>query len=308
MVTFSFRNNMNPGTGNQYFPYEMGQQYPQYPPGWIYPLPSTYNFNDRGTASPSPSTASSGSLSESFPFVKDGSMSESSQTSLRRTSSENKKAQERWTKDEEKLLVQLWAEKHDQLESRECRKTWAWIAEKISKALQSNKTADKCIRKMKYIIERYKNAKDWNKNQTGGNLRKSVYYDEVDKILGCRDLVTFNNVAEAGISGESAPQVVAESSDTTGENSTSSSPNVLQTPAEKRRASKKGKRASKRKAPDNDSDEEFKMALKDMRQQGEKVTAFMDSLQQSQTQQLAMMNQFMGSIVKILGQQNEKDN
>ena len=45
-----------------------------------------------------------------------------------------------------------------------------------------------------------------------------------------------------------------------------------------------------------------------MRQQGEKVTAFMDSLQQSQTQQLAMMNQFMGSIVKILGQQNEKDN
>lgn len=194
------------------------------------------------------------------------------------------------------------------MESRECRKTWAWIAEKISKALQSNKTADKCIRKMKYIIERYKNAKDWNKNQTGGNLRKSVYYDEVDKILGCRDLVTFNNVAEAGISGESAPQVVAESSDTTGENSTSSSPNVLQTPAEKRRASKRGKRASKRKAPDNDSDEEFKMALKDMRQQGEKVTAFMDSLQQSQTQQLAMMNQFMGSIVKILGQQNEKDN
>ena len=83
---------------------------------------------------------------------------------------------------------------------------------------------------------------------------------------------------------------------------------MLQTPAEKRRASKKGKRALKRKAPDNDSDEEFKMALKDMRQQGEKVTAFMDSLQQSQTQQLAMMNQFMGSIVKILGQQNEKDN
>ena len=152
---------MNPGAGNQYFPYEMGQQYPQYPPGWIYPLPSTYNFNDRGTPSPSPSTASSGS-SESFPFVEDGSMPESSQTSSRRTSSENKKAQERWTKDEEKLLVQLWAEKHDQLESRECRKTWAWIAKKISEELQSNKTADKSIRKMKYIIERYKNAKDWN--------------------------------------------------------------------------------------------------------------------------------------------------
>lgn len=296
---------MNPGAGNQYFPYEMGQQYPQYPPGWIYPLPSTYIFNDQGTPSPSPSTASSDSLQESFQVVEDGAMPGSSQTSSRRTSSENKKAQDRWTKEEEKLLVQLWAEKHDQLESRESRKTWAWIAEKISKTLQSNKTADKCIRKMKYIIERYKNAKDWNKNQTGGSLRKSVYYDEVDKILGCRDLVTFNHVAEAGNSGESATEIVVESS---GEASTSSSPSVPQTPAEKRRASKKGKRASKRKAPDNDSDEEFKMALKDVRQQGEKVAAFMDSLQQSQTQQLAMMNQFMGSIVKILDQQNEKDN
>ena len=308
LITFSVRNNMNPGAGNQYFPYEMGQQFPQYPPpGWVYPLPSPYMYNDRGTPSPAPSTASSDSLPESFQLVED-SMPGSSQTSSRRASSETKKAQDRWTKEEEKLLVQLWAEKHDQLESRQSRKTWAWIAEKISKALQSNKTADKCIRKMKYIIERYKNAKDWNKNQTGGSLRKSVYYDEVDKILGCRDLVTFNHVAEAGISGESATKIVAESSDTTGESSTSSSPSVPQTPAEKRKASKKGKRASKRKAPDNDSDEEFKMALKDMRQQGEKVATFMDSLQQSQRQQLAMMNQFMGSIVKILDQQNEKDN
>ena len=130
----------------------------------------------------------------------------------------------------------------------------------------------------------------------------------MDKILGCRDVVTFNHVAEAGISGDSATEVVTESSDINiGEISTSSRPNVSETPAEKRRASKKGKRASKRKAPDNESDEEFKMALKDARQQGEKVTTFLDSLQQTQTQQLAMMSQSMGSIVKILdNQQNEK--
>jgi len=114
-------------------------------------------------------------------------MPPSTPTSSRHTSSsaETKKVQDRWGKEEENLLVQLWAEKHDQLESRESRKTWAWIAEKISKTLRTNKIADKCIRKMMYIIERYKNAKDWNKNQTGGSLRKSVYYDEVDKILGC---------------------------------------------------------------------------------------------------------------------------
>jgi len=98
---------MNPGAGDQYFPYEM-QQFPQYPPGWIYPgLPSPYMFNDRGNPSPSPSTTSSDSLPESLQFSEDSSMPGSTPTSLRRTSSsaENKKAQGRWSKEEEKLLV-----------------------------------------------------------------------------------------------------------------------------------------------------------------------------------------------------------
>lgn len=43
---------------------------------------------------------------------------------------------------------------------------------------------------------------------------------------------------------------------------------MRETPAERRQTSKKGKRAAKRKAPDNESDEEYKMALKDARQQG----------------------------------------
>ena len=243
-------------------------------------------LNDRGNINHSPSTSvtNAESLPESSPqFIENNSTPSSSSTSLHPTSSaESKKAQDRWSKEDEKLLVQLWAEKHDQLESRESKKTWAWIAKKISKALGTNKMADKCMWKVRYVTERYKNAKDWNKNQTAGSLRKSVYYDEVDKILGCHD--------------------------NTGEISTSSRPSVLETPVEKRRASKKGKRALKRKAPDNESDEEFKMPLKDARQQGETVTTFLDSLQQTQTQQLAMMSQFMGSIVKILdNQQNENE-
>ena len=66
----------------------------------------------------------------------------------------------------------------------------------------------------------------------------------------------------------------------------------------------KGKRALKRKAPDKESDDE---ALKDVKQQEEKVATFLDSLQQTHTEQLAMMSQFMGSIVKILdNEQNDK--
>ena len=45
--------------------------------------------------------------------------------------------------------------------------------------------------------------------------------------------------------------------------STSSRPSVSENAAEKRQASKKGNRAPKRRAPNNESDEEFKMALKD---------------------------------------------
>ena len=99
---------MNPGVGNQFFPYE----YPQYLPGWIYPLPGPYMFNDQGNPSPSPSTTSTDSLPESLQFSEDSSMPASTPSSSRRASSsaENKKAQDRWSKEEEKLLVQLWAE------------------------------------------------------------------------------------------------------------------------------------------------------------------------------------------------------
>ena len=131
-----------------------------------------------------------------------------------------------------------------------------------------------------------------------------MYYDEVDKVPGCPDVVTFNPVAEAGISSESATEINAGSGDTTREISTSSSPSVPETPAERRQASKKRKRAAKRKAPGNESYDE---ALKDVRQQREKVATFLDSLQQTNTQRLAVMGHFVGSIVKILDkEQNEK--
>ena len=94
LITFSFRNNMNPGAGDQFFPYE----YPQYPPGWIYPLPGPYMFNDRGNPSPFPSTTSTDSLPESLQFSEDSSMPASTPSSSRRASSsaENKKARDRW--------------------------------------------------------------------------------------------------------------------------------------------------------------------------------------------------------------------
>ena len=37
---------------------------------------------------------------------------------------------------------------------------------------------------MKYWIDWYKAAKDWNRNQSGGNRKQSIFSEEIDEILG----------------------------------------------------------------------------------------------------------------------------
>ena len=57
---------------------------------------------------------------------------------------------------------------------------------------------EKCKRKMKCLVDKYKECKDWNQKQSGGSIWKSLHYDEVDAVLGVRDLIMFSNVAGAG--------------------------------------------------------------------------------------------------------------
>ena len=51
------------------------------------------------------------------------------------------------------------------------------------------------MKKIKSLIERYKEAKEWNRKQTGGSKKKSLFYDEIAAVLGCRDIVTLTNVS-----------------------------------------------------------------------------------------------------------------
>ena len=69
----------------------------------------------------------------------------------------------------------------------------------LNTRFKSNRTVDKCMRKIKYLINKYKEKKDWNRNQSGGNLRKSPFNDEIDEVRGCRDFVTFSNVKESAV-------------------------------------------------------------------------------------------------------------
>ncbi|CAH3032926.1 unnamed protein product, partial [Pocillopora meandrina] len=92
----------------------------------------------------------------------------------------------------------------DRLESKDARKIWEEIAREINRRFGTTRSGEKCQKKMKYLIERYKKAKGWNSHQTGGHRWKTVFYDEIDAVLGCRDVVTLRNVAEAGASGSTS--------------------------------------------------------------------------------------------------------
>ena len=97
-----------------------------------------------------------------------------------------------------KMLISLWAENIDRINSNQARKAWEDIATQMNKKFGSKRATESCRKKMKYLLERYKVCKDWNSKQTGGNLRKSAHFDEIDGVMGCRHIVTLSNVKEAG--------------------------------------------------------------------------------------------------------------
>ena len=105
------------------------------------------------------------------------------------TAQTNKKQYDKWTNEEQKALINHWADQHEQLESKDVQKIWDEIALEINRKFGTTHLGEKCQKKMKYLIERYKKAKD------------------------CQDVVTLRHVAEAGTStSTSAPNSDASES------------------------------------------------------------------------------------------------
>ena len=137
----------------------------------------------------------------------------SSITDASAAAAQKNKQYETLTKEEEKYLVNLWVEYDDRLESKDSKKYWDIITRELNEKFGKNRSVHKCKRKIKYLVERYKEKKDWNRKQTGRSLWKSPFYDELDAVLGNRDVVTFQRVAQAGsLSTESNPSSSANTS------------------------------------------------------------------------------------------------
>ena len=105
---------------------------------------------------------------------------------------------ERWGFDDEKVLLQLWADNIEKVESKDSRKAWEEICKALNERQGLKKTVDQCHRKVKHLKNQYKEKKDWNRRQSGGNLRKSPHYNINDSVFGCRDIITCNSVEQAG--------------------------------------------------------------------------------------------------------------
>jgi len=183
---------------HDYYGHANSQTHLTNPNQWQYISGACSSGNpDYSAATNRPQGISSGSTSSS---------STTSTSSMAQSSNEEPKDPkrtrnyEKWTDDEQKMLLTLWAEKFELLESKDARKAWADIAAKINKHFGTKRTTEKFSKKIKYLIDRYKIAKDWNSNQSGGHRRKSIYYDQIDEVLGCRDVITLQNVKEAGSS------------------------------------------------------------------------------------------------------------
>jgi len=223
-----------------------------------------------------------------------------------------KNTRERWDPDDEKVLVQLWGENLGKLESKDSRKAWEEVTRLLNERQKTKKSVDQCQRKMKHLRTLYKESRDWNRRQSGGNIRKSPHFDVLDAILGCRDIVTCNKVQQAGMGKANTGASNGGESElsSTSSPTPSASSSVSESEIMKRKERKNTKvRAKKRLVADSTSDSEedsFRQAMKKLTADGDRMGALMESMQQSQAQQVKLMEGLLGSFNKYMEHKAKK--
>ena len=219
---------------------------------------------------------------------------------------------ERWQFGDEQVLIQLWADNINRLESKDSRKVWEQIVCTLNEKTGVKKSVDQYQRKSKHLKNQYKDKKDWNRRQSGGNLRKSPHYDAIDQVLGCRDAITCKNVQQLGIGSVATPPETSNSAaDGPSTPSLGTSSSTSSTDESTKRLERKKTKRPKKRVHDGDSDPEeetFKETMKSLTAEGQQMNRIMEGMQQSQAQQLQLMTQLLGSFNRYMeSKQAKKD-
>ena len=190
---------------------------------------------------------------------------------------------------------------------------WEEIAKEISKI--GKVTSSQCQRKMKYLKDRYKEAKDHNRNQTGGDRKTSPFYEEIDSVLGCRDIVTFSHVEESSPSASSSSSQGNEPRDDEERDLDDEFEKSLAVFGLNRKRERKSERRDERKRTktakpsrkerDND-DRVFRESMEKLQAQGDRLTNALEAMEKNQTQQLQIMGQFMTTFMEAMQSKNKE--
>ena len=111
----------------------------------------------------------------------------------------------KWTYGEQKMLVDLWSKNYGGLEGIFSRGIWRTMCEEINQKYKGGKTVDKCIRKMKHLRDKYKEAREWNQNPTRTFNRSSPYYEQIDFVLGSQETQAYTQVANVAVCDREVP-------------------------------------------------------------------------------------------------------
>ena len=130
------------------------------------------------------------------------------------------------------------------------------------------KPVEQCQRKVKHLKGLYRERKDWNHRQSGGNIRKSPHYDLLDSILGCREGMNFSNVEQTGLTDsncstptERSPTPLSTSGSSSSSKETSDTPTTSQGRASRSERKKRAKSNKRRSAGVESDDKEGMSAV-----------------------------------------------
>ena len=206
--------------------------------------------------------------------------------------------------------MQLWADNIEKVESKDSCKAWEEICKALNERQGLKKTVDQCQRKVKHLKNQYIEKKDWNRRQSGGNLRKSPHYNINDSVFGCRDIITCNSVEQAGTQAAQNSRSSKNSPETSSAEAPSSSatPTTAVCSVARRRERKKvkGQKRPARVDDSNSEDDTVGEAIKKLATEGEQMASVMERMQDSQAQQIQLMSQLVGCFNKYM-ENNKKE-
>lgn len=148
--------------------------------------------------------------------------------------------------------------------------------------------------------------------------RQSIFYNEIDAILGCRDIVTLRNVCEAGTSESSSPLNTSHSSSADSpaglddldeqpdkNDQSQGDPKKKDSRDARTDRKKQSKQSRKRnRAAIEGGEEEERRELREsmdaFKKCGENLSNFMETFSETQKQQMAMMGQFIGAMTQFM--------